>query len=106
MSVIPETKVVNIRFEPYDVYVGRAGMGLSGEFGNSHPVDKYCWLCKKVHNRKESIEAFRKDFQKQIQDPVFRARVLTLKGKKLGCFCHPAPCHAGVYKEWLDNLVE
>jgi hypothetical protein len=30
--------------------------------------------------------------------------VLLLRGKRLGCFCHPMPCHAMVYVDFLENF--
>jgi hypothetical protein len=101
------TTVVNIRFEPYDIYIGRAGKGQDGYFGNPHPVG-YCDICKVNHMRGEAVEAFKKDFLIRIEsDTEFRERVLTLRGKRLGCFCKQPnyyfACHGDVYKEWLDN---
>jgi hypothetical protein len=36
-------------------------------------------------------------------DAVFRNRILVLKGKTLGCFCKPNPCHGDVIAEYLDG---
>lgn len=97
------TTVVNLRVSPYDVYIGRAGRGFSGEFGNSHSIG-YCPICKTEHDRESCISEFKKDFLIRIkQDENFRNRVLELRGKVLGCFCKPLDCHGDVYKEWLDN---
>jgi len=98
-----ETKVVNLRNEPYDVYIGRAGHGQDGFFGNLHPLGK-CPLCETIHKRSEAIAAFKKDFLVRIDsDMTFRQRVMALKGKRLGCFCKPVRCHGDVIKEWLDT---
>jgi hypothetical protein len=104
-----ETVVVNLRKEPFDVYIGRPGKGMEGYFGNPHPVYQFgkpwtvCPICKIKHMKGEAIEAFRKDFAVRIEsDPEFRRRVLLLKGKRLGCFCD-GNCHGDVYKEWLDK---
>ncbi len=35
-------------------------------------------------------------------DPDFRRDVLALRGKRLGCFCKPGPCHADVLAAWVD----
>jgi hypothetical protein len=105
------TKVINIKSgEPYDVYIGRAGKGKSGYFGNPHTLGGvYCEACKGFHDRNGAIEAFKKDFYKRISiDEVFKTRVLELKDKVLGCFCKQATydvaCHGDVYVEYLDNL--
>jgi Domain of unknown function (DUF4326) len=101
------TTVVNIRKDTYDVYIGRAGKGQDGYFGNPHVVG-YCPICRKNHKRGEVIPLFREYFNKRIAEDVeFRERVLELDGKKLGCFCKQVgkdiPCHGDVYVEWLEN---
>jgi len=35
-------------------------------------------------------------------DPAFLTDVLALKGKRLGCWCKPGPCHADVLSAWVD----
>lgn len=92
-----ETFIVNIYREPYDVYIGRAGKGQSGEFGNPY------------HGmpRAESIALFRKYFYERLKsDPMFNRRVRSLKGKILGCFCKPQPCHGDVIIEYLNGLPD
>jgi hypothetical protein len=97
-----ETKVVNLRFEAYDVYIGRPGKGFDGFFGNPHPIG-FCSICKKAHNRDEAIDAFKKDFLIRIQhDDEYKKKIIGLKGKKLGCFCSPARCHGDIIKEWIE----
>lgn len=99
------TSVVNLKTgASYDVYIGRAGKGQDGYFGNPHPIG-YCELCNAKHDRSESLEKFREYFNREIaENEEFRSRVLTLKGKVLGCFCSPLPCHGQVIVEWLENL--
>jgi len=102
------TTVVNLRTEPYDVYIGRAGHGQDGYFGNPHPIG-YCQICKCVHQRGEAIAPFKKDFLIRIEnDPEFRRRVLEMRGKRLGCFCkrpdREVACHGDVIVEFLNSL--
>jgi hypothetical protein len=88
------TTVVNLRrTSSYDVYVGRAGKGLSGYFGN--PFND--------GTRESNIERFRQYFLDRVgKDSAFRSKVLALRGKRLGCFCKPLRCHGDVIKAWLD----
>ncbi len=89
--------------KPGDVYIGRSGHGEDGYFGNPHPVGRYCQICGVVHDRADSIKAFKKYFWARIhRDPEFRERVLELKDKRLVCFCKPQACHGDVYKAWFD----
>lgn len=95
------TTVVNIkRGQIYDVYIGRAGHGLDGFYGN--PI-----RLQDGESRGATIQRFKAYFLERIEkDPEFRRRVLELKGKRLGCFCCPSPCHGDVYVEWLEGPEE
>ena len=90
------TQVVNLYKESYDVYCGRAGKGQDGYFGNPFPDP----------DPEVARENFRAFFNVCIEeDPVYRARVVALRGKKLGCFCKPKPCHVDVIVEWIRANV-
>lgn len=90
------THVVNIRFEPYDVYIGRTGHGQDGYFGNPYNSS----------NRDENIARFEIYFNNRLKrDPEFRSRVHQLKDKRLGCFCKPHnACHGDIIANYLNNL--
>ena len=115
------TRVVNIRHEPYQsdpslyVYVGRAGHGKDGTFGNPHPlgVHSQCMECfiedfpPVFHDGPGCLAAFRSYFLERVKkDTAFRARVLALRGRALGCFCvrkdGSGECHAKIIAEWVD----
>lgn len=92
-----KTRVVNLRQERYDVYIGRAGKGQDGYFGNPFPL---------AHGepRGASLEKYRAYFYKRLEtDPEFKRRIHELKGKTLGCFCKPYPCHGDIIAEYLDS---
>jgi hypothetical protein len=104
-----ETTIVNLRKEKCDVKITRKPDNYIpdppafGCFGNPFSVKKY--------GREKCIEMYRSYFLKRIEeDMAFREAVLTLKGKKLGCFCKKSgpngedqACHGDVIKEWLDG---
>jgi hypothetical protein len=93
-----QTRVVNLKYTDYDVYIGRAGKGKDGYFGNPFPIVKGA-------RRGSTIAAYRGYFYQRLKDdPEFKRRVLELKGKALGCFCKPAECHGDVIAEYLNNL--
>lgn len=99
-------KVVNIYQSEYDVYIGRAGKGRDGYFGNPHPIG-YCEICFETHNRAGSITAYSLDFQMRlIEDAEFLRRVHELKGLVLGCFCKPKDCHGDIIVDYLESLNE
>lgn len=96
------TKVVNLRKEPYDTYIGRAGHNQSGYFGNPHPIG-FCKICNRVHNRDDAVKEYKNYFYTRIgNDHEFKKKVLELKGQTLGCFCDKN-CHGDVIAEYVDN---
>ena len=93
-----QTVVVNIRRESCDVYIGRAGRGHDGYFGNPFPLQPGM-------ARGATLERYRTYFYDRLRsDPEFRSRIHALQGKRLGCFCKPYPCHGDIIKESLDSL--
>ena len=96
------TTVVNIKSGvAFDVYIGRAGNGEDGYFGNPYRGQD---LGGGTIGRKEAIVRFRHLFKARIQmDPKYKRRVAELKGRALGCFCSPLPCHGDVYVEYLET---
>ncbi|WP_167514932.1 DUF4326 domain-containing protein [Bacillus wiedmannii] len=83
---------------PYDVYIGRGS-----KWGNpfSHLLNTQAIF--KVDTREESIEMYRKWI---MQKPNLLEELHELKGKTLGCFCKPKPCHGDVLIELIDRLAE
>jgi len=112
--LVSETIVVNLADDAYDEYIGRGtdyhthmladGIqpGAEGWLGNPHPIG-WCDRCLEYHTREECIEAFKIDFYQKLEtDPAFRRHVISLKGKRLGCYCKPEACHGDIIKAWID----
>ena len=99
------TIVVNIKdCAKFDVYCGRAsscpegftGPGADGMFGNPYLLTN--------HSREISLELYRALFAKRLLlEQPFAEAVLALRGKVLGCWCVPLPCHAQVIADWLNK---
>jgi len=102
-----ETKAVNLRREPFDVYIGRAGRGQDGYFGNPVAMGRKCPVCRSVHRSGGStLPCYKQWFANRLAtDNEFLRRILELKGKRLGCFCKPRPCHGDVIVQFVDNYV-
>ncbi len=100
----PKTRVVNLRREAYDVYIGRPGKGSLGPFGNPYRVGGWCSRCGHVHASAEATLACYRAylFDRAGRDRAFAEHLRALRGKRLGCFCKPGPCHGDVIVEWLD----
>ena len=84
-------KIVNLRCEKYDVYIGRGSV-----WGNKFVIGR-------DGNREEVIEKYRIWFEERIEkDDDFKKRTLGLRGK-LGCYCKPLNCHGDVIKKYLEK---
>jgi hypothetical protein len=100
------TRVVNIRVDPYDISIGRPGRGRNGIFGNPYPVYVKCSRCGELHTTPAStLPCFRAYFEERVRtDSTFRLHALRLKGKTLGCYCKTGnPCHGKVIIEWIER---
>lgn len=85
--------VVHCKKEPYDVYIGRPS-----KWGNPFEIGK-------DGTRKEVIEKYRAWI---LTQPQLLQQLSELKGKRLGCWCHPKECHGDVLLELTNhnNLFE
>jgi len=75
------------------VYVGRPST-----FGNPFPLTDPT----DDRERDRVIAQYAAYFDARIaSDPEFRRAVETLRGRDLGCWCAPRPCHGDVILAWL-----
>ena len=94
------TTVVNIRKKKgqstpaYDVLIDRRSI-----FGNPYQIGA-------DGDRELVLEKYKLYFIKRLTDPVFRGKVLELKGKVLGCWCKPLACHGDVIADYLEHQHE
>ena len=49
---------------------------------------------------KGSVKIYIKE--KLDKDPILRQELLEMKGKNLGCWCHPESCHGNVLLELIE----
>lgn len=80
--------VVHCKKSPYDVYVGRPS-----KWGNPFSHKRGTQARFIVTSREAAIAAYRDWI---LQQPELLAALPELKGKRLGCWCHPLPCHGDV----------
>lgn len=89
------TKVVNLRKEKYDVYIGRPS-----KFGNPYIIGK-------DGAREDVLRKYGIYFYNKLNsDDNFAREVIDLKDKTLGCFCRPQRCHGDIIVEFLNSLEE
>lgn len=104
-----KAEAVNLRKNAYNVYIGRAGKGKSGYYGNPVAVGRQCGQCGHVHRTGAStLPCYVKYVEARFErDLEFKEAVMSdLYGKKLGCFCKPNPCHGDVLAaiaNWANN---
>ena len=89
---MPKTKVVNLKYKQYDVYIGRGS-----PWGNPYriPADG---------NRQEVIALYKQWLRQQPE--LLRRIARDLRGKRLGCFCKPLPCHGDILAFVADLTPE
>ena len=84
-----ETKVVHWKHSKYDIDIRRPR-----KWGNPFSIGE-------DGTRKEVIEKYREWLltQKHLLRDLHE-----LKGKTLGCWCHPKPCHGDVLVELVNEI--
>lgn len=85
------TRVVNMKAEKYDVYIGRPG-----PFGNPFAITE-------LVDRQTAIDLY-KGWVRAQPDLLRRIRA-ECKGKTLGCFCKPLPCHGDILVEIAEGRL-
>lgn len=85
-----KTTVVHCKKDHYDVYIGR---GHNSIWGNPYKIDK-------THSREEVIKLYEEYVR---NNPFLMSKVKELKGKILGCWCAPLPCHGDVLAKIADE---
>ncbi len=86
---VSTTSVVHCQREPYNVYIGRAvpRLGLpASPWANPYRIGR-------DGDRAEVIAKYRAWI---LTQPELMARLPELRGKRLGCWCSPLPCHGDV----------
>lgn len=95
---------------PGSVYIGRAGRGEDGYFGNPVIAGSPCPRCGDVHYSGGGTLRCYEDYlnERASADVVFKARVEGLKGKYLwcpgGCKRKKQPCHGDILVMYADGV--
>lgn len=113
-----KTKNVNIKFDKnFDVYCGRGRgfrwnpnnceIGEYGWLGNPIAKDKICPICSGIHaDGGSTLSCYEKYLKERLKDKDFLNEFMKLKGKTLGCFCKPRPCHTDIMIKYLEELLK
>jgi len=84
-----KTTVVNIRHDDYDIVIGRPS-----QWGNP-------FIIGRDGDRTEVIKKYREWI---LMQPDLLKQLPILKGKRLGCWCAPLPCHGDILVELVEGL--
>jgi len=93
----PETRVVRVNYEPHDVYIGRPSM-----WGNPFSSKVGTMARFLVADRAEALAKYEAWIRQQ---PILMASIPQLRGKRLGCWCAPNPCHGDVLVKLVKELT-
>ncbi len=89
MMQVSNLRVVNVRKEPCDIYIGRGSI-----WGNPYHIGK-------DGTREEVIEKYRNYI---LSNNFLMSRLSDLRGKKLGCYCKPKLCHGDILVQLVEGL--
>lgn len=84
-----KARVVHCKKEPFDVYIGRPS-----KWGNPFQIGE-------DGSREEVIEKY---MDWLLANPDILNGIQELKGKTLGCWCKPKPCHSDILAEVVNRL--
>ena len=87
------TRVVHCKKEKYDIMIDR-----STKWGNPFPLHDQ----KDDNQRKIVIDKYR-EWITQGKGKYLLEKLDELKGKTLGCWCYPKPCHGNVLIELINE---
>jgi len=82
--------VVHCKRDPYDVYIGRPS-----KWGNPFSHKNGTKAEHLVGSREEAIVAYHDWLVSDGKHLIEQAKI-ELKGKTLGCWCSPKPCHGDI----------
>ncbi len=91
--------------EPDNVYIGRAGVVFID--GRRFPPRASVWAnpfkIQATVSRHDVIAKYEAYIRECIQRAPEQYNIEALRGKRLGCWCHPEPCHGDVLLRLLEE---
>lgn len=91
-------EVVHHKKEEYDVYIARPSK-WGNPFSHKEGTNPN-FMCK---TREEAIDKYEEWITNGMGKHLLKD-LHELKGKRLGCWCKPLPCHGDILKKLVDNL--
>lgn len=92
--------------DPNNVYIGRAGVVFVNKERFPKQSSKFANIYKigKDGDRNKVIQKYKTFIKEKLdKDPELVKDLLSMRGKNLGCWCAPEPCHGDVLVELMDE---
>jgi hypothetical protein len=92
-----------------NAYIGRGGVVFIDKQRYPKQGGLFCNPFKvgKDGTREEVIEKFKQYITTRLEkEPLLKEELLKLKGRRLGCWCHPEPCHGDVLLQLINIYSE
>ena len=94
--------------DPNHEYIARGGPVFIG--GARYPKHDSVWAnpfkVGRDGTREEIIELYRQHIQQKLDsNEITREQLEALRGKTLGCWCKPEPCHGDILLEFLGEVL-
>lgn len=90
--------------DPQNVYIGRAGVVFVDKerfpkhvshFANPYKIGKH-------GTREQVLQKYRVYILEKLEkEPSLKKEFESIRGKNLGCWCHPEPCHGDILLELM-----
>lgn len=90
-----------------NVYIGRSGVVFIDKQRYPKESSPFCnpYKIGKDGDRNNVIKLYKKYIIEKIESSnEFKKKIISLKGKILGCWCHPEPCHGDILLEIVNTL--
>ena len=107
-TTLNQTKYNNLKEwmnDDNNVYVGRSGIVFINKERFPKQSSKFANIYKVGKNgtREEVINKYKTYITNKLEnDILLQKELINMKGKNLGCWCHPELCHANVLIELID----
>ena len=92
--------IVNVKNDPYDVYIGRNPKYGDPKWGNPYSHLEGTLAKYKVDTREEAIEKYEEYLR---SNKAMMDSIMELDGKILGCHCKPKACHGDVLLRLINE---
>jgi hypothetical protein len=95
--------------DPQNVYIGRGGIVFIDK--KRYPTKDSVWAnpykINADNSREQVLELYRAHITEHLnKEASLRVQLETLRGKTLGCWCYPEPCHGDILLSLLCNETD